>query len=31
MKQQATFTGWDFEEIWDIEENETYPFLKTVP
>jgi len=28
MKQQATFEGWDFEEIWDIMENESYPFLR---
>jgi parallel beta-helix repeat protein len=28
MMQQATFTGWDFAAIWDIEENLTYPFLR---
>jgi hypothetical protein len=28
MKQQATFTGWDFVEVWDIEENQTYPYLR---
>jgi len=28
MKRQATFSGWDFENIWDILENETYPFLR---
>ena len=28
MKQQATFTDWDFIEVWDIEENQTYPFLR---
>jgi hypothetical protein len=29
MKQQATFTDWDFVEVWDIVENQTYPFLQT--
>ncbi|MHC4477404.1 MAG: LamG domain-containing protein [Planctomycetota bacterium] len=28
MMQQATFVGWDFVDIWDIVENETYPFLR---
>ena len=28
MMQEATFAGWDFVEIWDIVENETYPFLR---
>jgi len=33
MKTSATFTdaGWDFVEIWDIGENQTYPFLRTEP
>lgn len=26
MKQQATFTGWDFTNIWAIIENTTYPW-----
>lgn len=26
MKQQATFTGWDFQAIWDIREGRTHPF-----
>lgn len=30
MKQQATFTNWDFVNIWDIGENQTYPHLRTV-
>jgi len=30
MKQQSTFTGWDFEIIWDIVEGQTYPFLREV-
>lgn len=30
MKQQATFEGWDFDGIWEIEENEGYPVLKWV-
>jgi len=31
MKTQTTFTsaGWDFIEVWDIGENQTYPFLRT--
>jgi len=28
MKQQATFVDWDFVNVWDILENETYPFLR---
>ncbi len=28
MKQQASFIGWDFIEIWNIGENQTYPFLR---
>jgi len=28
MKQQATFTNWDFTDIWDIQEGVTYPWLK---
>jgi len=30
MKTQSTFTsaGWDFIEVWDIGENQTYPFLR---
>ena len=27
MKQQATFTGWDFATIWNITEGTSYPFL----
>ncbi len=27
MKQQATFSGWDFAAIWGIKENESYPYL----
>jgi hypothetical protein len=26
MKQQATFPTWNFTTIWDIEEDESYPF-----
>jgi len=31
MKTQSTFisAGWDFTEVWDIGENQTYPFLRT--
>ena len=28
MKQQATFVNWDFNDIWDITENTTYPWLQ---
>ena len=31
MHQQATFTDWDFINVWDIGENQTYPYLRTVP
>jgi hypothetical protein len=31
MKQQATFTDWDFVEIWGIGENQTYPYLRLYP
>ncbi|HOQ31060.1 MAG TPA: GLUG motif-containing protein [Candidatus Hydrogenedens sp.] len=27
MKQRATFAGWDFEKVWYIKENESYPQL----
>jgi hypothetical protein len=27
MMQQATFVNWDFNDVWGIYENETYPFL----
>ncbi len=30
MKQEATFTNWDFVNIWDIDEGVTYPFLREV-
>ena len=30
MMQEATFVNWDFVEVWDIVENETYPFLRLV-
>jgi len=31
MQQRSTFTdaGWDFINVWDIGENQTYPFLRT--
>ena len=28
MKQQSTFTDWDFIHIWNIGENQTYPYLR---
>jgi hypothetical protein len=27
MKTQSTFIDWDFENIWDIQENVTYPYF----
>ena len=29
MKQQATFVGWDFINVWNIVEDVTYPFLRS--
>jgi hypothetical protein len=31
MKQQATFENWDFENIWQIDEDQTYPYLQEDP
>lgn len=31
MKKESTYTNWDFTDIWDIVENETYPFLQSLP
>jgi hypothetical protein len=28
MHQQSTFTDWDFIEIWNVGENQTYPYLR---
>ena len=28
MKQQSTFQDWDFINVWDIGENQTYPYLR---
>jgi hypothetical protein len=28
MMQQATFANWDFIDVWDIVESESYPFLR---
>ncbi|OIO81796.1 hypothetical protein AUJ84_00160 [Candidatus Pacearchaeota archaeon CG1_02_32_132] len=28
MKKQATFVGWDFSNIWNIIEDQTYPWLR---
>jgi len=30
MTRKATFVGWDFEAIWDIIEDRTYPFLRNL-
>jgi hypothetical protein len=29
MKKKETFIGWDFENIWDIDEGKSYPFLRS--
>jgi len=33
MRMESTFTdaGWDFVEVWDIGENQTYPYLRVYP
>jgi len=33
MQTETTFTGagWDFVEVWNIGENQTYPFLRVYP
>lgn len=31
MVQQATFTDWDFLDVWNIIENTTYPYLQCIP
>jgi hypothetical protein len=31
MMQQSTFQDWDFINVWDIGEKQTYPYLRTVP
>ena len=31
MQKESTFTNWDFIEIWNIGENQTYPFLRVYP
>ncbi|NIT60825.1 MAG: hypothetical protein GWN00_32845, partial [Aliifodinibius sp.] len=28
LKQQSTFTNWDFINVWNIGENQTYPYLR---
>ncbi|MCK4292480.1 MAG: hypothetical protein KAY65_04740 [Planctomycetes bacterium] len=30
MMQQSTFQDWDFINVWNIGENQTYPYLRTV-
>ena len=30
MKSQATFTTYDFQEVWDIDEGESYPYLRSL-
>ncbi len=28
MKQQASFSGWDFSNVWGIDEGASYPYLR---
>ena len=31
MQMESTFTDWDFVEIWNNGENQTYPYLRVYP
>ncbi len=31
LTNKSTFVNWDFNNIWNIDEGETYPYLKTLP
>ncbi|MCX7923037.1 MAG: hypothetical protein N3B21_13665 [Clostridia bacterium] len=31
MTRKSNFAGWDFEAIWDINEGESYPYLRSLP
>ncbi len=31
MMKKATFAGWDFDDIWRIDEGVTYPYLRDMP
>jgi hypothetical protein len=31
MKQQLTFSGWNFGSIWSISESTSYPYLQSIP
>jgi hypothetical protein len=31
MMQQATYAGWDFDNVWTIDENNSYPRLRDLP
>lgn len=31
MKKQSSFPDWDFTSVWQIDENQSYPYLRTVP
>lgn len=31
MKQKATYVGWDFDTVWQIQEGVTYPYLRSNP
>ena len=31
MRQIATYAGWDFSSVWNMTEDQTYPYLKVLP
>ncbi|GAB6085243.1 fibronectin type III domain-containing protein [Alkaliphilus crotonatoxidans] len=31
MKNKETYINWDFENIWEIDNNQSYPYLKNLP
>jgi hypothetical protein len=28
MKDQGSFVGWDFTDIWDIDQGSSYPYMR---
>ncbi|WP_432406681.1 GLUG motif-containing protein [Wukongibacter sp. M2B1] len=31
MRAEVTYTNWDFENLWEIDEGKSYPYLKNLP